>query len=75
MGDNLNETSKSPPSSSSAILHVTIDDSGESKVDDSTNTVTISPFKTIHTSPLQVQKPVIPSPNRLKWKKDQGHIV
>jgi len=54
MGDNLNETSKSPPFSSSAAFPVIPDDPGELKDDERTNTITTSSLKTTPILPLWV---------------------
>ena len=74
MGDNLNEASESPTFSSSIILSVTVDVSGESKEDEPTDAVTTYSYKTTPTPHLQVRKPAAPFLNRLKGKKGPTHI-
>jgi len=75
VGDNLNEASESPPSSSSVISLVTVDDSRESKQDEPTDTVTTSPTKTTLTLLLQVKKTTVPFSNMLKGRKDQAILI
>ena len=50
------------------------DNSRESKKDEPTYIVITLPLKATPTPSLQIQKPIVPFPNRLKGKKEQAYI-